>query len=94
MVKFLLVLLILWLIMRYVMPVVLRLVVGNLMKKQAQRFGQQFGGAPFTPPRPQAQRSGSAAPNEVHVDYVPPRTKPQKSKEFKGGEYVDFEELK
>ncbi|GAB2789218.1 K+-transporting ATPase c subunit [Hymenobacter luteus] len=94
MIKFLLVLLILWLIMRFVMPLVLRLVVGNLVKKKAQRFGQQFGGAPFTQPRPEARRSGTASADEVQVDYVPPRAKSQKPKEFKGGEYVDFEEVK
>ncbi|SDY76585.1 DUF4834 family protein [Hymenobacter psychrophilus] len=93
MVKFLIILLVIWLVSRYILPVVLRLVVGALVKKQAQKFGQQFGQNPFTqPPRPSASRSGSA-PGEVHVDYVPPQEKAE-AKGFKGGEYIDFEEVK
>ena len=91
MAKFLLILLIFWLFTRYVLPVLLRLVVGTLVKKQAQKFGQQFGQDPFAEaPRPRPTQS---APGEVHVDFVPPQTK-AKPQEFKGGEYVDFEEVK
>ncbi|MBT9394097.1 DUF4834 family protein [Hymenobacter sp. NST-14] len=97
MAKFLLILLIFWLFTRYVLPVLLRFVVGTLLKKQAkkfgQQFGQQFGQDPFAqPPRP---RSTPAAPGEVQVDFVPPQPKSKpKPEEFKGGEYVDFEEVK
>ncbi|AHJ95911.1 DUF4834 family protein [Hymenobacter swuensis] len=92
--KFLLVLLLLWLIMRYVLPLVIRLVVKHLLKKQARQFGQQFGSAPFATTGNSGARPSQAAPGEVQVDYVPPREKPKKPKEFKGGDYVDFEEVK
>lgn len=93
MATFLLTVLVISFIIRFVAPVVLRWLVGSFLKKQAHRYGQQFGGQnPFgTPPPP---RSSSSAPGQVHVDYVPPKQKPTRAKEFKGGEYVDFEEVK
>ena len=91
MAKFLLILLIFWLFTRYVLPVLLRFVVGTLVKKQAQKFGQQFGQGPFAE-APQQPRPTQSAPGEVHVDYMPPQPK-AKPQEFKGGEYVDFEEV-
>ncbi|MBG8553245.1 DUF4834 family protein [Hymenobacter guriensis] len=88
--KFLLALFIIALLVRFVLPVVLRWALGRVVKKQMKNFGQQFGGAapfeqPSTPPRP--------ASGNVHVDYVPPKPKRQ-PRNFKGGEYVEFEELK
>ena len=89
MVKFLLFLLVFFFLIRYVVPLVLRLVVGNLLQKQARRYGNPFGPqAPFGQARP-----SSPPPGEVRVDYVPPTPNPA-DKEFKGGEYVDFEEVK
>ena len=92
--KFLLVLLIFGLLMRYVLPLVVRLVIKHLLKKQARQFGQQFGGNPFEAPARPSARATSTTPGEVHVDYVPPRPQPKKPKEFTGGDYVDFEEVK
>jgi len=90
MVTFLLFLLVFFFLIRYVVPLVLRLVVGNLLQKQARRYGNPFGSqAPFG----QAQPS-SPPPGEVRVDYVPPKTASTPDKDFKGGEYVDFEEVK
>ncbi|OUJ73732.1 DUF4834 family protein [Hymenobacter crusticola] len=88
MVKFLLTLLVISFIIRFVVPVVLRLLVGNLVQKHTRRFEQQFGGSPFNPP------PTSPPPGEVRVEYVPPKQKPTPSKEFRGGEYVDYEEVK
>ncbi|MCA8832224.1 DUF4834 family protein [Hymenobacter pini] len=92
--KFLLVLLILWLFGRYVVPLLMRFIISHLLKKQARQFGQQFGGGPFTNPAQPHARSSQSASGEVQVDYVPPREKPRKPTEFKGGEYVDFEEVR
>jgi uncharacterized membrane protein len=93
MATFLLTLLIVFFIARFVLPVVLRMVVGNFIKKQARRYGQAAGGSPFGAPFEPAQPRSNNSTGEVHVDYVPPRQKPQ-PKEFKGGDYVDFEEVK
>ncbi|GGF16446.1 DUF4834 family protein [Hymenobacter cavernae] len=90
MAKFLLTLLVVSFIMRFVVPVVLRLLVGSLVQKQTRRFEQQFGGgSPFSPPP-----SSGPAPGEVRVEYVPPKQKAPQPKDFKGGDYVDFEEVK
>lgn len=90
MVKFLLFLFVFFFLIRYVVPLVLRLVVGNLLQKQARRHGNPFGPqAPFGQARP-----SSPPPGEVRVDYVPPKAGKTAEKEFKGGEYVDFEEVK
>jgi Domain of unknown function (DUF4834) len=91
--KFLLILLVVWLFGRYVVPLLVRFIIGHLLKKQARQFGQQFGGSPFAAPaQPGNQRRPSAA-GEVHVNYVPSPEKPRKPAEFRGGEYVDFEEV-
>ena len=72
---------------RYVLPIVFRLVLSGFVRKQMRNGG--FVVPPPSRPGPQA------APGEVRVDFVPPiapeREKPQG---FKGGEYVDFEEVK
>ncbi|QJX47107.1 DUF4834 family protein [Hymenobacter taeanensis] len=96
MATFLFTLLVVFFIARFVLPVVLRIVVGNFIKKQARRYGQAAGGSPFGSPFEPAQprSNGNASTGEVHVDYVPPRQKPQPPKDFKGGDYVDFEEVK
>ncbi|SNR77119.1 DUF4834 family protein [Hymenobacter mucosus] len=95
MTTFLFVLLVLFFLARFVLPVVLRLVVGNFVKQQARRYGQGFGGAqPFEGGYTEPQRPTNGSGSSVHVDYVPPRQKPRPSKDFKGGEYVEFEEVK
>ncbi|MCC2546081.1 DUF4834 family protein [Hymenobacter sp. BT175] len=96
--KFLLTLLIISLLVRFVLPVVLRFLVGMFLKKQARRYGVPFGGqsqGPFARPAqgpPPGPSSGSAG--ELRVEYVPPKQKPTGKKEFRGGDYVDFEEIK
>ncbi|MCB2378786.1 DUF4834 family protein [Hymenobacter sp. BT635] len=96
-VKFLLIFLVLSLTVRFILPVLLRFLVGRFVQKQARRYGQQFGsGSPFeaafgTPPPP---RNPSPAGGNVQVDFVPPKAPKGKPQEFQGGEYVDFEEVK
>ncbi len=94
---FLLALLVFSLLVRYLLPVVLRAVLGSFVRQQVHK-AQQAG---FYPPNgnPQAgyQSQASqpeAAPGQVRVDYVPPKaTSPERKHEFRGGEYVDYEEL-
>jgi hypothetical protein len=86
MTKFWLILIILFFLVRYVLPIVLRLVLTGFVRKQMRDSG-------FVVP-PQAQQPPTA-PGEVRVDYVPPTTsESRKPHDFKGGEYVDFEEIK
>lgn len=95
MVKFLLTVLIVSFIIRFVAPVLLRLFVSSFLKKQARRYAQPFEGNPFQAPPTEARPNGSAQrPGQVRVDFVPPAAKPDKPKDFQGGEYVDYEEVK
>lgn len=93
MVKFLLIFFLVSIVLRFVLPVLMRWLVVAFVKKQTRRYGAQFGANPFEAPRPEPSHN-KAATGQVHVDYVPPKQKPAQPKEFKGGEYVDFEEVK
>ena len=43
----------------------------------------------------QAHQESTTKPGQVRVDYVPPTTSAAERKhEFRGGEYVDYEEVK
>ncbi|TGE20382.1 DUF4834 family protein [Hymenobacter aquaticus] len=97
-IKFLLIFLVLSFAVRFILPVLLRFFVGRFVQKQARRYGQQFGGgSPFEaafgtpPPQPRNPAPGSG---NVQVDFVPPKPQKGKNQEFRGGEYVDFEEVK
>jgi len=92
MVKFLLTLLIFIFLVRYVVPALLRMLIGSFVQKHARRYNDAFGEqAPFGQPRPTPPPT---EPGKVRVDYVPPPTTNGQHTEFKGGEYVDFEEIK
>ncbi|MBC8082145.1 MAG: DUF4834 family protein [Hymenobacter sp.] len=93
MAKFLLVLFVLSLVLRFVVPVVLRWLVVGFVKKQTRRYNQPFGASPFEAPAG-PPRDGATAPGQVQVDFVPPKPQPKSAKHFEGGEYVDFEEVK
>lgn len=72
---------------RYVLPIVLRLVLKGFVRKQMRSGG--FGIPPQAPPGP------PPAPGQVRVDFVPSAAPDQaRPTGFKGGEYVDFEEVK
>lgn len=90
-------LLLFFLLVRFVLPRVLRAVLGSFVRQQVHKAQQGgfyppggFAGggyqAPSPPPTP---------PGQVRVDYVPPTTSASERKhEFRGGEYVDYEEVK
>lgn len=92
-IKFLLIFFLLALVLRFVLPVLMRYLVVGFLQKQARKQAQHFGGAPFGA-APDASQQTRAANGDVQVDYVPPRPKSVQDKEFRGGEYVDFEEVK
>ena len=93
---FLFALLVFSLLVRYLLPVVLRVVLSSFVRQQVRKaqeggfYAPPGGGSEaYSPPRP------TTAPGQVRVDYVPPTAskKPARKPEFKGGEYVDYEEV-
>ena len=84
--RFWLIFILLFFAVRYVLPIVLRLVLSGFVRKQMRNGG--FGVPPPAQPGP------PPAPGQVRVDFVPPVAPEQgKPQGFKGGEYVDFEEV-
>lgn len=86
-----------FLLIRYVLPGVLRLVLSGFMRQQV-RQAQQHTEAPFSRPFGAAAggtqpSSPASVPGEVRVDYVPPTAKTTQPGAPKMGDYVDFEEL-
>lgn len=92
-------LLIFFVLVRFVLPRVLRAVLGGFVRQQVHKAQQ---GGFYTPPGAQAgyqappQSEPAARAGQVRVDYVPPTTSPagDRRHEFRGGEYVDYEEVK
>jgi hypothetical protein len=93
-------LLLFFLLVRYVLPQVLRLVLGSFVRQQVHKAQQ---GGFYAPPsagpaggsQAQSQQEPAAQPGQVRVEYVPPTTSGAARKhEFRGGEYVDYEEVK
>ena len=85
--RFWLIIILIFFAIRYVLPIVLRLVLGSVVRKQMQKGG-------FVVP-PQQRPGPPPAEGQVRVDYVPPAAPEQaRPQGFKGGEYVDFEEVK
>ena len=85
--KFWLILILIFFAVRYVLPIVLRVALGSFVRKQMRNGG-------FGVPSPAPPADPHTRPGEVHVDYVPPTAESGRSGDFKGGEYVDFEEVK
>ncbi len=85
--RFWLILILVIFALRYLLPIVLRLVLAGFVRKQMRNGG-------FVVP-PQSRPGPPPTPGEVRVDYVPPVVpEPERPAGFKGGEYVDFEEVK
>jgi len=83
-------LLLILLFVRYVLPALLRAVLGGFVRQQVHKAQQAAGrgASPFGSPPP------PAPPGQVRVEYVPPPApKPQPKASFEGGEYVDYEEV-
>lgn len=92
-------LLLFFLLVRYILPVVLRAALGGFVRQQVRKAQQGGFYMPGNDPTGayQAQQQGepTTQPGQVRVDYVPPTTpKGERKSEFRGGEYVDYEEVK
>lgn len=87
--SFLLTVLTILLVLRYLVPFLLRLLLGRLVRQTMRAAGAPTGGFGERP-RPQ---SGATA--SVRVDYAPPpRKREPRPGGYRGGEYVDFEEVR
>ena len=94
-------LLIFFLLVRYILPVVLRAALGGFVRQQVHKaqqggFYPPAGAGPMGGSQAQGQPEAAAKPGQVRVEYVPPTTSPagDRRHEFRGGEYVDYEEVK
>ena len=87
MLKFLIELFLIFMFIRLVAPFLLRWLVAFFFKKAVKNSG--FG--------QQQTYNHQAAPKQptgkIKIDYIPEENKKQR-KEFNGGEYVDYEEVK
>ncbi|MCC3155744.1 DUF4834 family protein [Hymenobacter sp. 15J16-1T3B] len=99
-ISFLLVSFLIFWVLRLVLPLLLRYVLTAFVRKQMQAGGMPFGAdaADFgqqAPPRYERPNQRPAEPaGQVRVDFVPPKAPRQPKKEFRGGDYVEFEEVK
>jgi hypothetical protein len=86
MTNFLITIFLIYVFMRFVFPHLLRWAIKAFIKKNIQN-------GRFTNLDPNAFRSANEPPPEgkVKVDYIP---EPPQPKDFRGGEYVDYEEVK
>lgn len=62
------------------------------LRSKLAKFAQQVNEAAKEEQR--AQRHASRSKDEVVVDYVPEKQKEKREYHIKGGEYVDYEEVK
>ncbi|AGA77042.1 DUF4834 family protein [Echinicola vietnamensis] len=65
--------------------------VRYFLRSKLARFAQQVNQA--AKEQEQAQRRANDD-GDIHVDYVPKSYDERRSKDIKGGEYVDYEEVK
>ncbi|CAN5919994.1 hypothetical protein BH24BAC1_BH24BAC1_21900 [soil metagenome] len=88
MIKFLLITFLIYLTIRLVAPIIFRWWLKSFVNKHI-RNGQfqnpyQAAGHPPRPDKPEGA---------LNIDYIPEEP-PKEPKDFKGGEYVDYEEVK
>lgn len=77
------------------LPHVLRAVLGGFVRQQVHKAQQGGFYAPPSGYQAQSQQEPAAKPGQVRVEYVPPTASGTGRKhEFRGGEYVDYEEVK
>jgi hypothetical protein len=94
-------LLLFFLLVRFVLPRVLRAVLSGFVRQQVHKAQQggfyppPAGGNPMGGAQSQSRQEPAAQSGQVRVEYVPPTTSASERKhEFRGGEYVDYEEVK
>ncbi|PSR55048.1 DUF4834 domain-containing protein [Adhaeribacter arboris] len=94
--KFFITLLILFFLLRLLMPYIIRWVLQAFVKRTLRKggFTGTFGQPPFQQ-EPFQQQQQRTQEGKVNIDYVPDGDKAKSNGgDFKGGEYVDYEEVK
>lgn len=97
-------LLFVFLVVRYILPRVLRALLGSFVRQQVYR-SQRAGGTAFDPlggfgngqsyrQAPWQDTARASEPGQVHIEYVPAQAQKARKSEFQGGEYVDYEEVR
>ena len=83
MLKFLLIFFIIFYLVFKVGGFLVRLFLGNLVKQNRQQTYQ------YDTAQKKQPRDGN-----VHIDYIPEEGQDKEPKEYKGGDYIDYEEVK
>ena len=91
--KFLIILILLFLLFRLVLPHLLRWALKAFVKKSIRNGTFMHGSGSFTQSRPGPQAQPEPE-GKVKVDYIPDNGSAAQSRDFRGGEYVDYEEVK
>lgn len=82
-------------LVRFVLPRVLRAVLGGFVRQQVHKAQQGGFYPPSGFPGGYQAPEPTTKPGQVRVDYVPPTgAATERKPEFRGGEYVDYEEVK
>ncbi|MBB6609955.1 DUF4834 family protein [Pontibacter sp. Tf4] len=92
MLKFIIITILIFMFLRLVAPFLLRFLLGMFLKK-SMRNGAFFTNMNQQRPQPNNGNysSNGRKPGDVKIDYIPNQPG---QKDFKGGEYVDYEEVK
>ena len=93
--KFFITLLLIFFLLRLLMPYIIRWALQTFVKRTLRKggFTGTFGQPPFS--QDSFQQPHQPTPEgKVNIDYVPEEGKAKTNgSDFKGGEYVDFEEV-
>ncbi len=92
--KFFITLLLIFFLLRLVMPYIIRWALQAFVKRTIRKggFTGTFGQAPFSQ---ESFQQRPAPEGKINIDYVPEENQPKANgNDFKGGEYVDYEEVK
>jgi len=98
MIKFIITTIFILLLIRLVAPFLIRFLIKLFIGKQLRKAASQFGGgfgtqSPFNAPNTPGDRQQKKAPNSnLNIDYIPEEKKERK--DFRGGDYVEYEEVK
>jgi hypothetical protein len=93
MIKFIFTTFLIIMFMRLVAPVLLRWLVAFLFKKHVRNSGFGTQQQSYGQPQQAYNHTASNPTGKIKIDYIPEEQTKGK-KEFTGGEYVDYEEVK
>jgi hypothetical protein len=80
--KFILTVILIILVLRFLARLLMPFMVAQVVKKAEQNINGNY------------QRANRRPPGEINIDYNPPKSKKKSTISDKGGDFVDFEEIK